>query len=65
LFGGRLTIWAARPSDAASPGPGKIGGGADRPLIGCGDGRALEILAVAVDGEDVPVDLWWRRARGA
>jgi methionyl-tRNA formyltransferase len=65
LFGGRLTIWAARPSDSPSPGQGRLGGSAERPLIGCGDGHALEILAVAADGEDLPVGTWWRRARPA
>jgi len=60
MFGGKTTIWKARLSDEETPGPGKLGGDADRPLIGCGDGRALELLAVALDGEDVPASSWWR-----
>lgn len=57
-FGEKTWIWKARLSDEPSPGPGKLGGSAERVLIGCGDGRALEVISVAVDGEDVPVAQW-------
>ena len=58
-FGGKTTIWKARVSDEPSPGPGRLGGSAERPLIGCGDGRVIELLSIAVDGQDVPVAQWW------
>ena len=64
FFGSKTTIWASRLSEAPSPGPAKLGGTADRPLIGCGDGVALEILAVALDGKDVPTADWWRSRCG-
>lgn len=60
----KVTIWATRPTEEASPGPGRIGGSATRPLIGCGD-KSLEILNVAVDGEEVPASRWWADHKAA
>jgi methionyl-tRNA formyltransferase len=56
----KLTIWAARPSDKIALRPGEVGGTADRPLIGCGDGRGIELVKVAVNGIDVSLSDWSR-----
>jgi methionyl-tRNA formyltransferase len=52
-----IHIWSSRVSETQAP-PG-IAAAAGPLVIGCGDGRSLEVLEMAVDGEDIAVADWW------
>lgn len=59
----KVTIWSARLSDGTEsdpPPPAKIEGCDGRVLVGCGDGTALEIADIAIDGTDLTAQSWWR-----
>lgn len=59
--GGTVTVWAARPApDAPAPAPGELRLAGERVLAGAGDGRALQLLAVQVQGVDMEALAWAR-----
>lgn len=54
----KLTLWAVRVDDDAPPlAPGELWREGNRLLAGCAGG-AVEILDMAIDGEDVPPAVW-------
>lgn len=55
----KVTIWASRPSDQSAPAPGASAGGPDRLVFGSGDGRGIEVTAVAIDGADSDIGEYW------
>ncbi|TFY99669.1 methionyl-tRNA formyltransferase [Ramlibacter rhizophilus] len=57
----RVTVWAARVAAPAGLPPGDVAMGDDNGVrVGAGEGTALELLELQIDGHDMPPTAWVR-----